>query len=656
MRSFTEDTVQPPRLYAQPSLHFDKLLAIYARQSTKKQLVNNKESHEQQTKELWQLALDYGWNEENIIIYIENLRDGKLVSASATLRIDERPELQALTERIEKDEVKTVLVWAVDRLFRDEDMIQPAVFAKLCKDHGCIVLTIDDIFDFNNTRRDDRKRFLELAQAAADYSTKHVKGRMLPARARVSMRGQADGRKVSVGYIVDRREFIEDGSENPKYKRFVPYLPHAKVVRWLFKRYRELNGNLNRLYREIEAWPLIFPFFEDSENAKYLLLSKNDKGYVLTKGGLAVLLTNVVYLGWWYFKGRIVSKNNHDAIVGADDFWYAFNRLSPYTLDGERNVRATSQVHNRTDKPDSLLQGIITSTNKRRVYVVGTDYRVMDEKNRVSIGIADLDRIFLDRLFTVLNDREHGETIEQRLREVQALREHALVSVDEQIAETKRQLARAERDKRIAEDEDYEDGIRAAIRDIKRLNNTLTELESKKEQATTDELNIEECQNLLECVRDGWNELTFEKRRRFIRLIAQSVVLSEASTHFLKLEIVWTGPYGCTDVGYIWRENASGGMYTEEENAIIRELYPVADRAVILESLPHRSWTGILVQARHLGLARNRSCGNTSKLHIDLSRQDKEIIDSLGLVYDVKWPDKWAGWLSPSDNKTDFSP
>src|SRR6266568_1004466 len=271
-------TYRPPiealpqdRPFGQPTLALEKFLAIYARQSTKEQVINNREAYDQQTKGLLKQALELGWADEHILVYIENKRkDGTWRSASGRLRIDQREHLQALTERIEKDEVKTVLVWAVDRLFRDEDMIQPAVFAKLCKDHHCLVMTTDDLFDFNNKRRDDRKRFLEVAQAAADYVTKHVKGRMLPARAQLSLRGVADSRKISIGFIVvDRQRYLADGSENAKYKRLVIYEPHARVVRYLLRRFRGLGGNLHALFREIDAWPCVFPFFEDPRHAKY---------------------------------------------------------------------------------------------------------------------------------------------------------------------------------------------------------------------------------------------------------------------------------------------------------------------------------------------------------------------------------------------------
>ncbi len=152
----------------------------------------------------------------------------------------------------------------------------------------------------------------------------------------------------------------------------------------------------------------------------------------------------------------------------------------------------------------------------------------------------------------------------------------------------------------------------------------------------------------------GWSGLTFGKKQRFIRLSTQSITLREASTHFMELAIVWKGPYARTDVGYIWRRRGNGGLYSDEEDTILRELYPVADRAAILDRLPHRSWSGILVQAgRELGLTRNRSCGNSSSLHIDLSRNDYAICARLGLQYDGNWPDKLTWWITPSDGNSD---
>jgi len=119
-------------------------VGIYARQSTQAQLIKNVQSTEMQTTDLLLLAKRFGWQEDQIILYIENKRgDGTTRKASGTLRIDQREGLRALTERIERDEVKAVIVFQVDRLFRDETQIQVNTFIDLCKRHNCLVITPD---------------------------------------------------------------------------------------------------------------------------------------------------------------------------------------------------------------------------------------------------------------------------------------------------------------------------------------------------------------------------------------------------------------------------------------------------------------------------------------------------------------------------------
>src|SRR5438034_7189264 len=99
----TEASHEAERPFGQPIFALDKFLAIYARQSTREQVINNREAHDQQTIGLVKQAKELGWDRERILVYIENARaDGRWVSASGRLRIDQRQGLRALTERIER--------------------------------------------------------------------------------------------------------------------------------------------------------------------------------------------------------------------------------------------------------------------------------------------------------------------------------------------------------------------------------------------------------------------------------------------------------------------------------------------------------------------------------------------------------------------------
>ncbi len=95
----------------------------------------------------------------------------------------------------------------------------------------------------------------------------------------------------------------EDDLEERKY--YIVYEPHAKIIRWLFKRYRELNGNLGELGREIRARNLTFPPFAGLETIPHVALRWTGNGYALrTRGGLISILTNPAYIGYYLLRWR----------------------------------------------------------------------------------------------------------------------------------------------------------------------------------------------------------------------------------------------------------------------------------------------------------------------------------------------------------------
>lgn len=294
-----QEVVSTP--FSLPRLPLEFLLVIYARQSAKDAPIRNKESYDMQTVELVGYGRELGWQGDLIIVKIENKRkDGKWRAASGTLRIDQREGLQSL-------------VWAVDRLFRHEDMVEPAVFVRICTEHHCVILTRDDFFDFNNPERDDRRRFLELAQQAADYLTKHVKGRMIPAKYQVARRGDYDGRIIPIGLIIFEDE-----------KKPHEYAPQAEVVRErIFKRFRELGGQFNLLWREIAPVQDLFPPYPpDAIGVKPWM---KERPFGISRPGLEEMPTNIAYDGSWYFKEKdksaMIIEDNHQTIVPHDNFY-----------------------------------------------------------------------------------------------------------------------------------------------------------------------------------------------------------------------------------------------------------------------------------------------------------------------------------------------
>src|SRR5712691_8203823 len=126
-------------------LPVDAMWGIYARQSTPAQVLKNIQSGEMQTDDLLRWLVERGVREGKISLFDADL------GVSGTLRIDQRTGLQELVARIEANEIKAVLVYQVSRLFRDETGVQYNVFANICKQHNCLLITSDGmIFNFNN--------------------------------------------------------------------------------------------------------------------------------------------------------------------------------------------------------------------------------------------------------------------------------------------------------------------------------------------------------------------------------------------------------------------------------------------------------------------------------------------------------------------------
>lgn len=63
-------------------------------------------------------------------------------------------------------------------------------------------------------------------------------------------------------------------------------------------------------------------------------------------------MTNVVYIGHWMFRDRIVQWNNHPPIVSAEMFYRAFNYLSPFTITGAENPDYTPPFYRDRSKED----------------------------------------------------------------------------------------------------------------------------------------------------------------------------------------------------------------------------------------------------------------------------------------------------------------
>lgn len=339
----------------------DVMWGIYARQSTLVQLVDHVDSTEMQTEDLIQLLCKKGVKDGNWQLFDADL------GVSGTLPIEKRTGLQDLVELIKADIIKAVLVYQISRLFRDDTGVEYNTFAKICKEHDCILMTADGmVFNFSN--RMHMKMFRFLAEYAAEYIPQQL-GLLHAARMRKARRGLyvACG-PIPRGYIVDYDK------ESKTYKKFILYPPFQDPILHLFERFYALEADLNGLCREVEQMPSVFPRYEawvDKRSIRDRKWKKAPNGYHISRNGIISILTNPVYIGWMVVEGDIVSMHNHEALIPPEKqylFWYAFDHLSEFTIKGEvnanRSIPPRRFFHRHTTDEAGLLKDRIEAQGK----------------------------------------------------------------------------------------------------------------------------------------------------------------------------------------------------------------------------------------------------------------------------------------------------
>jgi hypothetical protein len=671
MRRFkTSEELEQERLEALGLLPFKMptggLLLIYARQSTKGQTIKNRESAMQQTQDQLERATELGWPSDKRLLFIENqAKDGTVHNASGRLRIDEREGLSTVMIYIESGEASAVMARDVARFFRDEDLVGPVVFAKACKDHNVIVITDDYIYKFNDKKRgrEDYKKFIQEAQAAADFLEKHVKGVMHKNKNRKALRGEFAGHGIPTGFMLD---------ENRAHYLPNPY--HAKPMKDLFKRFRALGGNVPALRREIVGKPY-FPDLPPHilERTGPIYLTKVKGGWTIkSQPGLIGMLTNPAYIGHVAYNGRIVKKNAHPAIVDEDDFWYAYYRLAHFDFEGNpiehpKGVTKRYQQANRKTI-QALLSGlrndgtpVVTTTisEKSGVYVGDGMYRITDRSKievsctRVSINVNRLDTIFSERLLYRMREvlenessfflNEESETLQlenrrreihselvKRLDETEQLegeKPTLITQLKASIAETNAKIADKERKLDVAgnvmSDKDLQDTYAA----LKRLRLNLATMEKKLDQIAQEEGERQQAKKELPEIYAKWSSMNIEAKQRLIRVATSQITLDSILPGWLKLTIEWSPLLGgnLIDEAYIWNPNGSDTAWSEEEKHILQEYYLTASRQQLLELLPRRSWIAINSKGRLSGIKRPWS-------KADLERSVKSELISL-----VEW-------------------
>ena len=328
-----------------------------------------------------------------------------------------------------------------------------------------------------------------------------------------------------------------------------------------------------------------------------------------------------------------------------DDFLYAYNRLSPVTLDGQENTSKPKQDRRKGMACDALLENILESDGDP-VYVMARNQTYTAKTNNdgwktielvAPVSLIDQEFSMALRLLLVELERRHTKGLADGLYELlQQAQEAAAREVDTlagSLENVLKGIRQAELDKQMALEEEYPYGVKDAIRRLKRLDADREALEAKLARSEQEQADLAECQSLSELALNQWNKMKFSTKRRYVCLLVAHANMTAASPHFLRLDIVIGAPFYRLLTGFLYRTHGSRAPWTPEETGSLHRLYPSADRLDIMKALPMRSWESIMVQANIAGLPRTTRL-NMARIPEHLSYADILIMQQENISLD----------------------
>ncbi|GHO67725.1 hypothetical protein KSC_066170 [Ktedonobacter sp. SOSP1-52] len=649
-----EKTAINPNAYVDEHLNFplqQGVIITYARQSKEEYYGNV--STEIQTKHMLEHARGLCVAPDKQVVFIdENLQeDGSIKSISGTWGADKRKGLAALYEAIANgvngQRVALVLAFAEDRMFRDDSAIEYNNYIQIAHKYKVQTKMFQSGKIYNFANQWDKKQFRDKCEWAADELTTKILGRMLGAREYMTTMGQYSGLgSLPLGLVRGEGKLDEEGKPNKYYRKPVPLEPHASKIKELFEAYYE-NGSPRTVYNELVKDRYVFtPLPEGTPD--FYSSTFTSEGARLSYTGLISILTNPMYIGWWYdsVNGRWL-KDNHPAIVKPDVFWYAFNRLSTTNLDGTPNhgrVRVQAQREGKIEAKGGILEGHIYHRDSAvKVYCTVRKgikhYDLVDSKGYgeksafMSIRCAEIDGVVLKLLKQKLAQdgrlqefKKYEEELAKKRKDRITARAVTLAALEAQMTDLKGRIKRVKTLDLIESlDADYAE----LAAEKKRLLEEPEETNGKGKNGKGKGRRYDYF-TLLERLGPQLGALKDDEHKIFIKATCD-IYLEALSPRFYLLSIHWQ-VWG-QEVYIMERENRGAVKFTTEEDDLIRQLYnTVYSPDDITKRLPTRIWGAIKNRAFALGVANRPRLGDVIDKRIwKFSQEEIAILDQYGV-------------------------
>jgi DNA invertase Pin-like site-specific DNA recombinase len=310
--------------------------AIYTRKSTEhglEQEFNSLEAQREACEAYVKSQTQEGWR-----LLLNRYDDGGFSGGSL-----DRPAVQLLMSAIRERKVDVVVVYKIDRLTRS--LADFAKLVELFDAHGVSFVSVTQSFNTTNSMgRLTLNVLLSFAQFEREVTGERIRDKIAASK----KKGIRMGGPVPLGYNVKDRKLVPDKHE-------------SEQVRRIFRSYLEL-GCITALAQHLREHRVLTKLSVRRDGT-------TRGGIPFTKGPLAYLLRNRVYVGEVVHKGRYF-PGEHEPIIAADLFEAVQAELTAKAAAlGSRKVNEGSLLKGRLF--DDRGNGMTPTTSNRN----GARYR-----------------------------------------------------------------------------------------------------------------------------------------------------------------------------------------------------------------------------------------------------------------------------------------
>ncbi|MBI2760038.1 MAG: recombinase family protein [Chloroflexi bacterium] len=599
--------IKPPAPKPEPGdlvrLALTRSALVYQRLST----------HEQRRKSLWSIEMQEalieqaradGYRDDQVLVERRDL------GVSGTKHADQRPGLAHMIELIEADQVESVYVVHVSRLTRDQSLIDGLELGELFKRHGVVLVLPGMKLNLKDPMH--MRLYRSEVERAAD-ELELLKARLGGPRRHKSLSGRWDGRGVPAGCTVDL------DLSSATHERYVPYPPHAEVVRAIFRAVIEA-GTPVRAARLLRDRGIVFPLFPPEMVADERRSSLTRYRPVRVAGGIAAtpalirsIATNPTYLGIWLLNGQVVREQNHAPLVDADTFYLAQEELAAHG-------HPEGQCSGRTSPAPRMLAGLLSCARHavpaRMGGVARADGGAYQCRDGYDDGQVDAKCTFIDARVIdepvadlVLNRCAFPEFADRVLagleHEYDAAREDARRR-EREVTKLRREITTLRENLAITHGPE-EARILLDLISVRqaRLDEVTTAHAAPTARTLTRE-QVAMVRGFLGDLHEGWGRLHAARQNDVLSLMLDRVEVAAEADHVAAV-IRWRSG----DEQRLWIERPAEvrqkARWTPDEDARLRAIYPSTPIDDLLTAFPDRALPALRTRARVLGVRREQT-------------------------------------------------